>query len=69
MTRTDIANALQKSAGGQAFITAKQLAIALGEKNMYRVKQKYLSGLEAVGGNRYLITEVAEQLKNSCRIG
>ena len=65
MIRTDITKALRRFTGGET-ITAKELSAFLKEKNVYRVKQKYLVGLEAIGGRVYLITEVAERLKEKC---
>lgn len=66
MIRTDIAKELRRYTGAGT-IRAKELAGFLGEKNVSRVKQKYLSGLEAIGGRAYLITEVAERLKEHCQ--
>ena len=65
MIRTDIAKELRRFTG-RGTIKAKEVADFLGEKNVYRVKQKYLTGLEAIGGRAYLITEVAERLKEQC---
>ena len=65
MIRTDIAKELRRYTGAGT-IRAKELAGFLGEKNISRVKQKYLSGLEAIGGRAYLITDVAERLKEHC---
>lgn len=45
MTKAEISKELRVSAGSQAFITATQLARVLGQKNSYRVKKKYLEGL------------------------
>lgn len=65
MIRTDIAKELRRYTGAGT-IRAKELAGFLGEKNISRVKRKYLSGLEAIGGRAYLITDVAERLKEHC---
>lgn len=67
MIRTDIAKELRRYTGAGT-IRAKELAGFLGEKNVSRVKQKYLSGLEAIGGRAYLITDVAERLKEHCQM-
>ena len=64
MTRTDIAAALRQFTGA-GMITPQQLADFLGVKTVWRVSEKYLKGLEHIG-NRYLITEVAERLKERC---
>lgn len=65
MIRTDIAKELRRYTGAGT-IRAKELAGFLGEKNISRVKAKYLTGLEAIGGRAYLITDVAERLKEHC---
>lgn len=65
MIRTDIAKELRRYTGAGT-IRAKELAGFLGEKNISRVRAKYLSGLEAIGGRAYLITDVAERLKENC---
>lgn len=67
MIRTDIAKELRRYTGAGT-IRAKELAGFLGEKNISRVKRKYLSGLEAIGGRAYLITDVAERLKEHCQM-
>ena len=67
MIRTDITKALRRYTGRET-ITAKEVAEFLCEKNVYRVKQKYLTGLEAIGGRVYLITEVAERMKERCEL-
>lgn len=67
MTRTDIAKELRRFTGAGT-ISRTQLAEFLGEKNRSRVRNKYLLGLEAIGGRRYLITDVADRLKCSCEL-
>lgn len=62
MIRTDIAKELRRYTG-RGTIRAKELAGFLGVKNISRVREKYLKGLEAIGGRAYLITDVAERLK------
>ena len=51
---------------GKGTIRASEVAGFLGDSNVSRVKAKYLSGLEAIGGRAYLITDVAERLKEHC---
>lgn len=65
MTRTDIAAALRQYTGA-GMITPKQLADFLGVKTVWRVREKYLKGLEHVGG-RYLIIDVARRIKEECK--
>ena len=67
MIRTDIAKELRRFTGA-GVIRASKLTRFLGEKNVSRVKQKYLVGLEAIGGRAYLITDVAERLKEHCQM-
>lgn len=67
MIRTDIAKELRRYTG-RGTIKASEVAGFLGDKNVSRVKQKYLSGLEAIGGRAYLITDVAERLKERCQM-
>jgi hypothetical protein len=58
-----IVDSLRLVTGGQAFITATQLARALGCADSYKVKSKYLKGLPALNGKYYLILDVAEELR------
>lgn len=66
MIRTDIAKELRRYTG-KGTIRASEVARFLGEKNVSRVREKYLKGLEAIGGRAYLITDVAERLKENCQ--
>lgn len=65
MIRTDIAKELRRFTG-KGTIRSSELARFLGDSNADRVKKKYLTGLEAIGGTAYLIPEVADRLKESC---
>lgn len=67
MVRTDIAKELRRYTG-KGTIKATEVAAFLGDKNVSRVKRKYLAGLEAIGGRAYLIPEVAERLKEHCEL-
>ena len=67
MIKTEIAKELRRYTG-RGTIKASEVAGFLGDKNVSRVKQKYLSGLEAIGGRAYLITDVAERLKEHCQM-
>jgi len=58
-----IVDSLRLVTGGQAFITATQLARALGCTDSYKVKSKYLKELPALNGKYYLILDVAEELR------
>ena len=68
MTKNDICAELSRVADGQAFITCTQLSRALGIRHSENVKRDYLSGLEAVNGKYYLIREVADVIKEKCRV-
>lgn len=65
MTRTQIAKDL-RAYTGSGMITPKQLADFLGVKAVWRVSERYLKGLEHVG-HRYLITEVAQRIKEDAK--
>ena len=62
MTKQDIERALQKIAANKAFITTREVARAMGQKNDHRVKKKYLDGLPRVDGKYFLIKDVAKVL-------
>lgn len=74
MTRTDIAKELRRYTLAGT-VSLKQLAGFLGYKDPYRVGKKFLQDdpesqvphLEAIGGTRYLITEVAIRLKEASK--
>ena len=74
MTRTDIAKELRRYTGAGT-VTVTQLAGFLGHKNNTRVKNRYLRDdpdsevpiMRAIGGNRYLITDVAIRLMEDAR--
>ena len=68
MTKSDIAKEMRQYLGGRGTIRAKELAVFLGEGNLTRVREKYLNGLEAIDGRIYLVTEVAERLKERCKM-
>ena len=65
MICTDIAKELRRFTG-KGTIKAGEVAKFVGDKNVHRVRQKYLIGLEAIGGRAYLITDVAARLKENC---
>lgn len=65
MIRTDIAAELRRHTG-RGTIRASELAAFLGDKNVSRVRNRYLKGLEAIDGKMYLVPEVADRLKEAC---
>ena len=67
MTQTQIEKKLEEYTGSP-FITRNELAGLLGYKKAQRVTERFLIGLEAVNGTRFLISEVAERIKSSCQI-
>jgi hypothetical protein len=62
MKKQDIIKALKGASGNRGFITARQLADALGRVDAYKVKKEYLLDLENMDG-RYLVSDVAEVLQ------
>lgn len=62
MKKQDIVKALKGASGNRGFITARQLADALGRVDAYKVKREYLLGLENMDG-RYLVSDVADVLQ------
>ena len=67
MTQTEIRKALERFTGSP-FIKSSELAVYVKDKNISRVKQRYLTGLECLPGKLYLCSEVAGRIKESCRI-
>lgn len=64
MNRSEIANDLRRYTNA-GMISAKELAAFMNKKSVWRVKQKYLTGLERVG-QKYFISDVAQRLKEKC---
>lgn len=61
MTQTDIAKEL-RIISGSGTVKVGHVCRFIGDKDRYRVKQKYLAGLENING-RYLVTDVAKRIK------
>lgn len=66
MTRTEIAAELRKLSGG-GLITPKEVSRFVRDSNTYRVRKKYLDGLESCNGH-YLVTDVARRIKENAKI-
>lgn len=74
MTRSDIAAELRRYTGSGT-VTVTELCGFLGQKNTTRVKRKYLQDdpdsqcpvVRAIGGKRYLVTDVAIRLMEDAR--
>ena len=64
MTAKEITRELYGLTGKRPFITVRELCTVVGDSNPYRVKKKYLDGLEKVGKG-YFVPEVAERLKEA----
>ena len=62
MDKQQIVRRFERETNGQAFITATQLTRLLGQKNSYRVKEKFLTGLDVLDGTLYFIPDVAARL-------
>ena len=61
MTRSEITAELRRMSGG-GLITLKEVCRFVRDSNTYRVRKKYLDGLESCGGY-YLVTDVAGAIK------
>lgn len=61
MNKTDIRSGLERHTQSP-FIKAGQLAAYVGDKNLSRVRQRYLIGLECLPGKIYLCSDVAERM-------
>ena len=62
MKRSDLIADMRRFVGGGGFITRKSLADYLGYKDPHCV-DKYLIGLDKVGGRYFFIPDVATVLK------
>ena len=63
MDQKDIERKLTAYCGGSAFCRASQLAGFLGQKNVDRVKKRYLRDLSVLEGTRsYWIPDVAREI-------
>lgn len=61
MTARDIENDMKKCVNGASFITPSQLASWLGQKNITRIREKYMGDAFRIEGtNKYFIPEVAK---------
>ena len=60
MNRTDIAAELRRISGAGT-VKVGHVCQFIGDKDQYRVKRKYLAGLQNISG-RYLVTDVAQRL-------
>lgn len=67
MTKQELRKALER-ATGSPFIKASQFAQFIGDKNVTRVKRKYLKDIPAIDGRLYLIDEVADYLKGRIQL-
>ena len=63
MAARDIERDMKASVGGASFITPKQLAQYLGEKNTSRVRNRYMrDAFKIEGTNKYFSPEVARAI-------
>ena len=66
MTARDIERDLKAAVDGASFISPGQLAKYLGQKNVTRVKDRYLKDIfKLEGTNKYFIPEIAKTLYGS----
>lgn len=61
MDKRELKAEMKRYTGG-GFITAKQLTSFLGAKDQYKVREKYLLGLDRVSGKYYFIPDVVTRL-------
>lgn len=61
MTKQELVRSLKSSVDGSSFITLTELTAYLGYKDKYKVRQKYLLGLNSIG-KRFFINDVADEL-------
>lgn len=65
MTSRDIENDMKKHVNGASFITPTELASWLNQKNISRIKNKYMSDTFRIEGtNKYFLPEVARNVFN-----
>lgn len=62
MNKQEVIRRFERETAGQAFLTATQLTKLLGCKDSYKVKKKYLDGLDVIDGKLYFIPDVAARL-------
>ena len=63
MTLRDIENDMKKSVNGASFITPAELAKWLGQKNVSRIRKRYMGeAFRIEGTNKYFIPEVAKSI-------
>ena len=63
MTRAEIASELRKMSGG-GLVTVREVCRFVRDSNTYRVRNRYLKGLESVNGH-YLVTDVARRISQN----
>ena len=61
MTKRELVRGLKSAVDGSSFITLTELTKYLGLKDKYKVRRKYLLGLNSIG-KRYFIDDVADEL-------
>lgn len=64
MNRNDLKREMERFCGGSAFIKKYQLAKFMNMKDP-NTCNRYLAGLEKVGGGYYFIPDVVEAISNS----
>ena len=65
MTAKEIEKKLEAYTGAE-FITPNKLAGFMGQKNVSRVKKRFLANLPAIGGtNSYFIPDVAKNISQA----
>ena len=62
MVKSDLVRDMKSFTHGASFISVTELTKYLGQRNITRVKTKYLTELQPVAGKKYFIPEVAEKV-------
>ena len=63
MTTRDIENDLKKHVNGASFITPTELASWLGQKNISRIRHKYMGDAFRIEGtNKFFLPDVAKSV-------
>lgn len=63
MTAREIENDMKKSVNGASFITPTELASWLGQKNISRIRHKYMGDAFRIEGtNKYFLPDVAKNV-------
>lgn len=66
MDKWELVRRMKESVGGADFISLTEFSHYMGIKDPYKVRKKYLSGLERVG-TKYFIPDVAGRITEEAK--